>query len=109
MAYTRGTGMRKLQDESIISHKRMTEMLEDGHWIYDPEENRLTNIATGEIMNTLEWLIKELGAKDMNPPANIKISTTTCPKCEYRPIPTVEGKPTICPVCSNVIGGKHGK
>jgi predicted Zn-ribbon and HTH transcriptional regulator len=68
----------------------------------------MLNVETGEIMSTLEWLVKQ--EKRMSKPVNIKIPTATCPKCEYRPIPVVEDKPTICPVCSHVInGGKHGK
>ena len=101
--------MRKLHDESIISQERLAQILEEGNWVYNPETARVNNLITGETLDTLEWLIKEIEAKDMSTIANIKISTATCPKCEYRPIPVVEGKPTICPVCSNVIGGKHGK
>jgi len=72
-------------------------------WVYDSTRQQMLNVETGEIMSTLEWLVKQ--EKRMSKPANIKISTTTCPKCEHRPIPAVEGKPTICPVCSHVING----
>ena len=102
--------MRKLHDESIITQERLAQMLEEGYWSYNPETARITHMETGETLDTLDWLIKEIEAKNMSGTLNIKISTTTCPKCGHRPIPTVEGKPTICPVCSHVInGGKHGK
>lgn len=71
-------------------------------WVYDSTRQQMLNVETGEVMSTLEWLVK---LEKRMTKTNIKISTTTCPKCEYRPIPVVEGKPTICPVCSNVING----
>ena len=101
--------MRKLPREDIISHERIAQMLEEGNWVYNPETARVINLGTGETLDTLEWLIKEIEAKDMKTTATIKISKATCTACGHRPIPVIEGKPTICPVCSMTIGGKNGK
>ena len=75
-------------------------------WVYDSTRQQMLNVETGEVMTVLEWLVileKRMTKK------TIKISTATCPACGHRPIPVIEGKPTICPVCSMTIGGKHGK
>ena len=93
----------------MISQEDVNRMIAEGNWVYNPETARVINIETGETLDTLEWLVKEIEAKNMGTTERIRISTATCPSCGHKPIPVIEGKPTICPVCSITFGGKNGK
>ena len=91
----------------MFTEEHISRMIAEGYWAYDPERAKVINTDTGEMLDTLEWLIKEIEANDMATTANIKIATAKCPKCGFRPVVVIEGKPTICPVCSLEFGGKH--
>ena len=93
----------------MFTEEHMNKMIAEGYWAYDPERAKVINVGTGEALGTLEWLVKEIEADDMAATAYIKIATATCPRCGFKPIVVVEGKPTICPVCSHEIGGKHAR
>ena len=94
-----------MKKDSLVPDQRYQQMLEDGQWCWVEEDGRLVNMDTGEIMGTLEWLIRNIEVGEMS--EIIQIRTVACPKCGYKPIPVAKDNThVVCPVCSAKIEKK---